>query len=154
MKHPFSILVFLSLTSALSIANVVSKPVVVKLGAKAFHEGDVVSISEVKSTSDKMEVGDTVTVKGKYRLQSQQAAKLMLSITRTKTAKGVEIDKSQALNAKTGWHEFELSTIIKHQGVMHLTFYDKNGKAFGGVYFGKPDQIDNAKNISVAHYTK
>ena len=154
MKPIIAILLATYLCSAISNAEVIKQDIAIQLGAKSFHEGDVVSITEVKSTSDKIEIGDTVTIKGRYRLDSKDTANLLLSVTRTKTAKAIEIDKSQMIKATKGWHEFEMSVIIKHTGLLHLTFYTEAGKPFGGVYFGTADQTKELKQISIAHYKK
>ena len=114
MKYIIPTFSALSLSLAISNAQVISKNIPIKIGAKSFDEGDVISITESKSTSDKIQIGDTVTIKGKYRLDSVDSAKLMLLTTRTKTDGAIEVDKSQKLKVTKGWHEFELSTIIKH----------------------------------------
>ena len=152
MKSVITTFFVISLSLAVSSAQVISKEIPIKLGAKSFHEGDVISIIEAKSTSDKMQIGDTVTIKGKYRLDSVDSANLLLLTTRTKTKGAIEIDKSQKLKAIKGWHEFELSAIIKHEGILHLTFYSMSGKPFGGVYFGTADQSEELNKMSVAHY--
>ena len=154
MKPIITILLVISLSSVISNAKVITQNIPIQLGTKSFNEGDVVSITEVKSTSDKIEIGDTVTIKGRYRLDSVETANLLLSVTRTKTDKAVETDKSQIMKATKGWHEFEMSVIIKHTGLLHMTFYSDAGKPFGGVYFGTADQTNDLKKISVAHYNK
>ena len=68
MKYIITTFSALSLSLAISNAQVISKNIPIKIGAKSFDEGDVISITESKSTSDKIQIGDTVTIKGKYRL--------------------------------------------------------------------------------------
>ena len=125
----------------------------VEIGAKAFRDGDVIEITQVVSTSQKLEQGDVVTVRGRYRLDTTDSARLMLLLTQTESDGQEEVDKSQIVKAEQGWHEFETSITVKHRGFLHLTFYDnKDGKPFGGVYFGTSPQMANAKDISIAHY--
>ncbi|WP_411826158.1 hypothetical protein [Luteolibacter sp. AS25] len=143
-----SILVF-SVAARASVEKII---VPVQIGAKAFRDGDVVQISEVISTSRNLEPGDVVTVRGRYRLDSIEAARLILLVTQTESDGFEETDKSQIVQAKRGWHEFEATLTIKHRGFLHLTFYDGIGEPIGGVYFGTPFQMAKAKDLSVAHY--
>ena len=115
----------------------------IKLGPKAFRDGDVIQILEVEATSPALEQGDTVTVKGRYRLDSEPSAMLSLFLTRTEGDGREEIDPGQSVDAVAGWHEFEVRILIKHRGFLHLSFHDKStGAGFGGVYFGTVDQVE------------
>jgi hypothetical protein len=57
----------------------IQEPVATRLGPKAYRDGDVIEITNVTATSAKLEQGDSVTVTGRVRLSSQQAADLCLS---------------------------------------------------------------------------
>ncbi|MCB1230464.1 MAG: hypothetical protein KDN19_09375 [Verrucomicrobiae bacterium] len=115
----------------------------VKLGPKSFRDGDVIQILEVESTSPRLEQGDMVTVRGKYRLVSEPSAILALFLTQTKGDGHEETDPSQTVAAVGGWHDFEATILVKHRGFLHLSFYDKvKGNGFGGVYFGTVDQVE------------
>lgn len=125
----------------------------VKLGPKAFRDGDVIQILEVESTSPELEQGDSVTVRGKYRLDSEKSAVLSLYLTQTAGDGREETEPKQTLPAVAGWHDFELSILIKHRGFLHLTFYShEEGKPLGGVYFGTVEQMARADDRLVAHY--
>lgn len=140
--HPFS-----------SNAAPITHEVPVKLGPKRFLDGDSVRIDSVTSTSSSLEPGDTVTVTGKYRLDSRDDARLALYLTQTEGDGIEETDPAQKVAAKRGWHEFTSVITVKHRGLMHLTFYDRTtGKPFGGVYFGTPEQIDSNHRVTVEHY--
>ena len=129
------------------------RPVAVELGPKAFRDGDVVQITSATATSPRLEQGDTVTVKGRVRLDSCADATLCLFVTQTKGDGREETDRSQRMRATKGVANFELSTTIKHQGVLHLTFYGrKSGKPFGGVYFGTPAQMKSISAWDVSYY--
>jgi hypothetical protein len=135
-------------------ANELTKrPVSFDLGPKAYRDGDVVQITGVTSTSARLEQGDTVTVKGRVRVDSTADARLCLYLTQTKGDGIEETDATQELVVKRGLTDFELTTTIKHKGVLHLTLYrTTDGKPFGGVYFGTPDQMKSISDSMVRHY--
>lgn len=138
-----------------TVANPIQDLVPVKLGAKAFQDGDVIKIDEVRSTSPKLEQGDTVTIKGQYRLESRDTASLQLLLTQIEGNGLEESDKQQLLNVSRGFKPFEVTITVKHKGYLHLTFYDtQSGKQFGGTYFGTARQMDQAAGLSVSHYLK
>lgn len=141
------------LITGFCLASVKTEVVTVKLGPKSFRDGDVIRIDSVESTSPRLEIGDQVTIHGKYRLDSQDDATLALYLTQTKGDGTEETDPGQIVNAKRGWHEFSAAITIKHKGFLHLTFYDNTtGSPFGGVYFGTPDQISSGVPVSIDHY--
>ena len=106
----------------------------VVLGPKAYRDGDVVEITEVTATSQNLEQGDSITVRGRVRLDSQSSAKLCLFLTQTEGDGREETDPGQAKSIDRGLTHFELSTTIKHRGALHVTLYDnQTGKPFGGV---------------------
>jgi hypothetical protein len=122
------------------------------LGPKAFRDGDVVEITDVRATSAKLEPGDSVTVRGRIRLASQDEAQLGLYLTQTEGNDEAETDKSQTTQVKRGLAEFELKATIKHRGVLHLTLYNKSGRPFGGVYFGTAAQMKKIEEWSLDYY--
>jgi len=154
MKTIYSIIFAVSMISA-TVAKPTQEIVPVKLGAKAFKDGDVIKIDEVRSTSPNLEQGDTVTIKGNYRLESRDAASLQLLLTQIEGNGLEESDKQQLVNISSGFKPFEVTITIKHKGYLHLTLYDtKSGKPFGGTYFGTAEQMDHASGLSVSHYLK
>jgi hypothetical protein len=129
------------------------RPVTVELGPKAYRDGDVVQISKVTATSARLEQGDTVTVKGRVRLDSTADAKLCLYLTQTKGDGVEETDSTQEVLVQRGRSNFELTITIKHQGVLHLTLYSTtDGRPFVGVYFGTSDQMESISGGIVRHY--
>jgi len=141
------------LLTGICFAAVTTEVVTVQLGPKSFRDGDAIRIDSVESTSSNLEIGDQVIVRGKYRLDSQDDARLALFLTQTEGDGSEETDPDQIVAAKRGWHDFTASITIKHKGYLHLTFYDNStGSPFGGVYFGTPDQISGDAPVSVDHY--
>ncbi len=64
--------------STLLAAPPVQRSVSPVLGPKLFRDGDVIEITDVTATSPRLEQGDTVTVKGRVRLDSCQQATWLL----------------------------------------------------------------------------
>jgi hypothetical protein len=131
----------------------VQEPVATKLGPKAYRDGDVIEITNVAATSPKLEQGDSVTVTGRVRLSSQQAADLCLSLTQTE-GNGRDVgDGTESMHVTKGQQDFTLKITIKHRGLLHLTIYDlKSGRPFGGTYFGTAEQMKKIATWDVAYY--
>ncbi len=128
------------------------RPVAVELGPKAYRDGDIVQIIGVTSTPDRLEQGDTVTVTGRVRLDTADEAKRCFYLTQTKGDGREQTDATQEVAVRRGLSAFELTTTIKHQGVLHLTLYrTTTKKPFGGVYFGTADQLQSPSESSVRH---
>ena len=128
------------------------KSVEVVLGPKAFRDGDVIEITDVTATSAKLEQGDSVTVRGRVRLDSRNAATLSLYLTQTEGDGLEETDASQLKVISSGLTTFELKTTIKHKGALHLSLYDQQtGKGFGGVYFGTAEQMEKIAGWDVGY---
>lgn len=142
-----------SLVSVAAAASPLQEPIDVVLGPKAYRDGDVIEIVEVKSTSKNLEQGDSITVSGRVRLQNRTRANLCLFVTQTAGSGWEETDSSQCVSLGDGLRDFELKTTIKHQGALHLTMYDEQtGKPFGGVYFGTARQMNDIRDWSVRYY--
>jgi hypothetical protein len=122
------------------------------LGPKAFRDGDVVEITDVRATSPRLEPGDSITVRGRVRLASQERARLCLYLTQTEGNGQEESDPSQEVQVKRGLGQFKLKATVKHRGVLHLTLYDSSGRPFGGVYFGTPAQMKRIEGWSLDYY--
>jgi uncharacterized protein (TIGR03067 family) len=127
-------------------------PVSTVLGPKAFRDGDVIEITDVQATSPKLEQGDSVTVRGRFRLASHDRADLCLYLTHTEGDGKEEVDPSQTCQVMRGKGDFSLKATIRHRGVLHLTFYDQAGKPFGGVYFGTAAQMKQIEKWSLDYY--
>jgi hypothetical protein len=117
-------------------------PVVTLLGPKAYRNGDVIEIRDVQATSAKLEQGDSITVRGRFRLQSEDDAELSLYVTQTRSPVATPVDPGQTIRVEKGTGEFELKTTITHRGALHVSFYStESGQGFGGVYFGTREQM-------------
>lgn len=149
----FALSLAMILASAGNAVEPTQRPVTFDLGPKAYRDGDVVQIRSVVSTSPRLEQGDTVTVRGRVRVDSTADAKLSLYLTQTKGDGAEETDVSQETVVKRGLTEFELTMTIKHKGLLHLTLYrTSDGRPIGGVYFGTSDQMASISDASVRHY--
>ena len=142
----------LLISSSVLAAPPAQMPAPTVLGPKAFRDGDVIEITDVQATSPKLEQGDSLTVRGRVRLASQDQAQLCLFLTQTAGDGGEEVDPSQTAEVKRGRGDFELKATIKHRGVLHLTLYDRSGKPFGGVYFGTAPQMKGIEDWSLDYY--
>jgi hypothetical protein len=142
-----------ALWSAFAAAPPLQAPTSTVLGPKAFQDGDVIEITDVHSTSPRLEQGDRVTVRGRFRLESHKDAQLSLYLTQTQGDGREETDAAQTAHV-CGLHgEFELSTTIKHRGALHVTYYDRqSGKPFGGVYFGTRAQMKQIADWDVSDW--
>jgi len=134
------------------VANAELKEVGYQIGPQLFRDGDSIKIEEVKASSSKFEVGESVTVKGTYTLESHPDARISIFVTQTEGDGKSEILPGQQLEIKEGMGEFELSIDIRHKGYLHVTFYPKNGSGFGGVYFGKSKQMKEIKDWTLDWY--
>ena len=104
------------------------------LGNREFLAGDGIEILHVTAPSRNLQLGDTVTVQGRYVLQSHSQARLLLSITGTGGRTRNSPSQSQVAAAGSG--EFELSIELNQPGELHVSFYPvPGGSSFGGVYF-------------------
>ena len=153
MKTTLSCLFVVALTVVAMAAAPAQKSVEVVLGPKAYRDGDVIEITEVTATSGKLEQGDSVTVRGRVRLDSRSSATLSLYLTQTEGDGLEETDAAQLTEVSRGLTPFELKTTIEHRGALHLTLYDhSSGKSFGGVYFGTPSQMQQIAGWDVKYY--
>ncbi len=127
--------------------------VATRLGPKAYREGDVIEITNVTSTSPRLEQGDSLTVTGRVRLLSHENALLCLSVTQTASDMPERGDGTESIRISRGQRDFMLKLTIKHRGVLHVTMYDPStGRPIGGTYFGTPEQMRQIERWSVAHY--
>jgi hypothetical protein len=152
MKTTLPCLLLFVLALAAVAAAPGQKSVEVALGPKAFRDGDVIEITDVTGTSAKLEQGDSVSVRGRVRLDSRKAATLSLYLTQTEGDGLEETDVSQSKDVSSGLTMFELKTTIKHRGALHVSLYDQqSGKPFGGVYFGTAEQMERIAGWNVGY---
>lgn len=148
----FIFLALVLLATPLAAAPPRQDSVTTILGPKMFRDGDVIEITDVTATSQNLEQGDTVTVKGRARLASRGSATLSLLLTQTKGSGLEETDRQQTVEVSRGLQDFELKITIKHQGALHLTYYDAAGSPIGGAYFGTEKQMKDIAKWDLGYY--
>ncbi len=112
-----------------------------ELGPKHFRDGDLIEIEEVRAASPLLAVGDKVTVRGRYVLNSEERARLCLYLTSAAAAAEPDFPNQTAVVTK-GSGSFGLAEVLRHPGHLHLSFYRMpDGKRFGTVYFGTAQQM-------------
>lgn len=142
MKMILKTVVGVLFTAAVAFAAPALSEIAVAFGPAEFSEGDSIIVDQVLGTSPKLEIGDRVVVRGRYRLASQARAKLGLSLTRTESREPVPISPAANKQVAKGAGEFELVYEVKHVGCMHVSLSDtSDGRSFGTVYFGTPEQL-------------
>jgi beta-lactamase regulating signal transducer with metallopeptidase domain len=107
-----------------------------RLGQTQFLPGDSITITEVRGTSDALEVDGTYQVKGTYTLASLDHATLALSVSAkdSKNARG-NWGAKQTVKITRGSGTFTLTDRMGCEGYPHVSFYTETGSV-GGVYFG------------------
>ena len=110
---------------------------------KDFLPGDLIEITEILGTTDKIEPGQTYTIRGKYKLGSQDKAKLHLYATNGETT------CSQGPTVNKGQGEFTRTFTYQKEGWLHLSYYPaKGGSSFGNLYFNnKGGYLPNIQKI-------
>ena len=132
-------------TAPPEIAKRLVNSVPVELGDAEFHDGDTITITEIRGTEPSMRPGGTFLVKGRYHLASRDGATLLFSITATQGSGRTTTPEESRLLVTRGDGEFALFARIDSPGYPHLTFYGANGQPFGGVYFGNGDSLLSKK---------
>src|SRR4051812_37447949 len=97
---------------AFAAAPPAQMPTMTVLGPKAYQDGDVIEIIDVRATSPRLEQGDSVTVRGRFRLESHKEAQLSLYLTQTEGNGAEEVDATQTMMACGKCGSFELKTTI------------------------------------------
>jgi hypothetical protein len=112
-------------------------PVGYRITSQKFDPGDSIIIEEILATSPQMKVGDTVIVRGKYRLQSRPKAALGFYLTTKGPSGPTRVQPYQRQNVDDLSGSFELKHVVPAEGRLHVSFYPRpSGSSFGGVYFG------------------
>jgi len=113
------------------------------IGPSYFPDGDLIILEDVHSSLGTFEQGDTVIIKGKYKLEGKQEAKLLLTISQTEGDGHsiVQPEQMTIIQGKSG--DFTLSININYRGYLHLSLRTASGKdrSFGSLYFGTPEQM-------------
>src|ERR1051326_1427916 len=115
-------------------ADLVSVPF--RMTDQQFAAGDSIVIEEVIASSPRMEIGDTVIVRGRYHLQSKPRASLGFFLATKGPSDPTPIAPQQQLKINQGSGTFELKHVVPAEGYLHISFYPlPGGPSFGGVYF-------------------
>jgi beta-lactamase regulating signal transducer with metallopeptidase domain len=106
-----------------------------EIGKTEFLPGDSITITEVRGTSDQIEVGGTYQVKGTYHLASHDKAALQLQET-SSDLRHFQQGPNQSVDVSHGDGTFTLTEVmVDEDGKPHVSFY-ADGPSIGGVYFG------------------
>jgi len=111
-------------------------PIAFELGAVELGAGDTLTITEVAGDRPAFEAGGTYRVRGRYRLASQDRAKLLFSLTLDEHRRQKALPASQRLVTR-GDGTFELTKTFDGHGHPHVSFYATSGQVAGCVYFGR-----------------
>ncbi|MFH1614635.1 MAG: M56 family metallopeptidase [Planctomycetota bacterium] len=121
-------------------------PVDFEITKQGFLQDDSIEITEVLGTGSKFEVGQTYTIKGKYKLSSHDQAMLHIYATNGETR------SKQGPIVKRGTGEFTRTFTYIKEGWLHLSFYPADGgSSFGNLYFaekGSNQQVPNMSGIT------
>ena len=107
-------------------------------GATAFHDGDKITIDEIRGTADTFAPGNIYLIKGAYTLASHDKAMLAAYTTAmdAENAKGYSF-KAQTIVVDQKQGKFTLFLPMSCRGWPHVSFYPADGGSdFGGAYFG------------------
>lgn len=116
------------------------------IGQVSFREGDSIEIHSVQTTAE------SITVSADYVLASEDEASISLYIT-VKNSDRTPVDPRQKARIKKGKGSVVLVHPHPQPGMPHLSFYNKNGEAFGGIYFGTQEEAAASKRMNL-HYMK
>lgn len=111
----------------------------IRLGKTTFRDGDNITITEIRGTRPKFEIGGRYLARGTYTLESHAHARLCFyRTTRGPTSGDPPEDPRQRMAVSEGSGTFSLEKEIRHEGYLHLVLYPKTGgSGFGDLYFGQ-----------------
>jgi len=116
---------------------VTPSPIAFQITSQQFEPGDSIAIQEVLATSPALKIGDTVIVRGQYRLKSKSEASLGFFLTTRERSGSTRVSPEQRAQISAGSGTFELKHVVPSEGRLHVSFYPRpSGSSFGGVYFG------------------
>lgn len=151
IRHSFSLpgiaaAFALTLSSAMADSAITNEnlpyEVPFELGSSNFAPGDNITITEVRGTSDKIEVGGTYSVEGTYTLGSKDQAVISLYATSIGYSGPTPVDPKQIMHITNGTGSFYLVKTMTLDGYPHVGFYPTNtGSVLGGMYFGQGDRV-------------
>lgn len=115
-------------------------------GKSTFRAGDDIRIRQVQRSNGFM------TVTADYELASTDSARLSLHITSLKSNDGIKTSHTQSQNVTRGKGTVILHHPDLYEGLPHLTFYStETGKAFGGLYFGTPEEAAASQKLDLSY---
>jgi protocatechuate 3,4-dioxygenase beta subunit len=111
---------------------------------QGFLENDWIEITQILGPTYRLQVGQTYTIKGKYKLSSRDEARLHLYATNG------EIRSEQGPIVKRGTGEFTRTFTYLKEGWLHLSFYPayERGSSFGNLYFAEKGSNQQVPDIS------
>lgn len=108
-----------------------------RITSEQFEAGDSIVVQQIVASSPQLKIGDTVVVRGQYRLQSRPQAALGFFLTTKGPSGPTPVSPKQRLEISAGTGSFELEHVVPADGFLHVSFYGRpSGSSFGGVYFG------------------
>ena len=110
--------------------------VAVQPGDIELQGGDSIEITEVRGTAPRLQAGSLYEVRGRYRLRSHARATLLFSVTTSGAGGVADLGPDSQTTVTQGDGTFTLRMRVISEGHPHVTFYDDDGRPFGGVYFG------------------
>ena len=110
-----------------------------KLGSSVFAPGDNITITQVRGTSKRIEVGGTYSVEGTYTLNSEDEVTLAFFDTSVGWSGPTPVDPKQRIHIKRGSGSFYLVKTMNDDGYPHVSFYTHED--LGGVYFGQGNRV-------------
>ena len=116
--------------SALGAQAAVTHTIPFEVTKSHFRDGDGIEIIELTGSDPRLKAGGRYLVKGRYRLGSEQSAKLHVYAT------GGETMSDQGPVVVKGEGTFTRTLTLISPGDLHLSFYpDPGGDGFGDLYF-------------------
>jgi hypothetical protein len=113
-----------------------------ELGDTKFANGDNITITQMRGTSETIATGGSYCVEGTYTLASRDEADLAFFSTTIAASGPSPIDPKQHVRVKKGTGSFRLVKTLDEDGYLHLSFYPvPSGSDFGGVYFGQGKRV-------------
>src|SRR5215469_16020206 len=124
IKHSFSLLTIsvfaLTLSHAMADSTITNENLPYEVpfepGSSNFAPGDNITITEVRGTSDKIEVGGTYSVEGTYTLSSKDQAEISFYATSIGYSGPTPVDPKQTMQITNGAGPFYLVKPMTENG--------------------------------------
>lgn len=151
---PLFLTVLATITLTLQGATLKLVEVPFAFGPSTFREGDAIIIHQVLATSQAMNPGDRVIVRGRYRLRTEPGANLGVSLTQTQSREKVRGSPEANQRVTRGTGDFEVAIDVPNIGCLHLTFSTLASprQSFGTIYFGTPAQVERVRSMGLPSF--